>query len=38
MPGPTDIRPPFNQDTARAKVQAAEDAWNSRDPDRVALA
>jgi nuclear transport factor 2 (NTF2) superfamily protein len=38
MPGPTDIRPPFNEDTARAKVQAAEDAWNSRDPDRVALA
>ena len=25
-------------DTARAKVQAAQDAWNSRDPDRVALA
>ena len=32
------IRPPFTLDTARAKVQAAEDAWNSRDPDRVALA
>jgi nuclear transport factor 2 (NTF2) superfamily protein len=32
------IRPPFTFDTARAKVQAAEDAWNSRDPDRVALA
>jgi nuclear transport factor 2 (NTF2) superfamily protein len=38
MPGPTDIRPPFTEETARAKVQAAEDAWNSRDPDRVALA
>jgi nuclear transport factor 2 (NTF2) superfamily protein len=37
MPGPTDIRPPFTEETARAKVQAAEDAWNSRDPDRVAL-
>jgi nuclear transport factor 2 (NTF2) superfamily protein len=32
------IRPPFTLDTARAKVQAAQDAWNSRDPDRVALA
>ena len=32
------IRPPFTEETALAKVQAAEDAWNSRDPDRVALA
>ncbi|MFT7564771.1 MAG: nuclear transport factor 2 (NTF2) superfamily protein, partial [Bacteroidia bacterium] len=31
-------KPPFTQETARAKVQVAEDAWNSRDPDRVALA
>ncbi len=38
MPSPTDIRPPFTAETAAAKVQAAEDAWNSRDPDRVALA
>jgi hypothetical protein len=38
MPGPTDIRPPFTEQTARAKVQAAQDAWNSRDPERVALA
>jgi uncharacterized protein len=38
MPSPTDIRPPFTEDTARAKVKAAQDAWNSRDPDRVALA
>ncbi len=30
--------PPFTAETARAKVQAAEDAWNSRDPERVALA
>ncbi len=30
--------PPFTQESARAKVQAAEDAWNSRDPQRVALA
>src|SRR5215213_6911286 len=38
MPSPTDIRPPFTAETAAAKVQAAEDAWNTRDPDRVALA
>lgn len=38
MPSPTDIRPPFTAATARAKVQAAEDAWNSRDPERIALA
>jgi len=38
MPSPTDIRPPFDERSARAKVQAAEDAWNTRDPERVALA
>jgi nuclear transport factor 2 (NTF2) superfamily protein len=32
------IKPPFTQDSAKAKVQMAEDAWNSRDPERVALA
>jgi uncharacterized protein len=32
------MRPPFTLETARAKVQFAEDAWNSRDPERVALA
>ena len=37
MPSPTDIRPPFTEETARAKVKAAENAWNSRDPERVAL-
>jgi uncharacterized protein len=30
--------PPFSLETAIAKVQAAEDAWNTRNPDRVALA
>ena len=30
--------PPFTEETARQKVQAAEDAWNSRDPVRVSLA
>jgi nuclear transport factor 2 (NTF2) superfamily protein len=28
--------PPFDEHSARAKVQAAEDAWNTRDPLRVA--
>jgi hypothetical protein len=30
--------PPFTAETAAQKVQAAEDAWNSRDPQRVAAA
>ena len=30
--------PPFTEQTARQKVQAAEDAWNTRDPDKVAAA
>ena len=30
--------PPFTEETARLKVQAAEDAWNTRDPDKVAAA
>jgi nuclear transport factor 2 (NTF2) superfamily protein len=30
--------PPFTDETARAKVQSAEDARNTRDPERVALA
>jgi nuclear transport factor 2 (NTF2) superfamily protein len=33
-----DLKPPFTRETARAKVRAAQDAWNSRDPERVALA
>ena len=32
------IKPPFTEESARAKVQMAEDAWNTRDPERVALA
>ncbi len=35
---PSSLKPPFTEERARAKVQAAEDAWNSRDPERVALA
>jgi uncharacterized protein len=30
--------PPFTAETARQKVQAAEDAWNTRDPHRVSAA
>jgi nuclear transport factor 2 (NTF2) superfamily protein len=30
--------PPFTEETALKKIQAAEDAWNSRDPERVSLA
>jgi nuclear transport factor 2 (NTF2) superfamily protein len=35
---PAKIVPPFTAESAGAKVQAAEDAWNSRDPERVARA
>ncbi len=38
MTSPTDIKPPFTAETAKAKVKAAENAWNTRDPDRIALA
>src|SRR3954447_3619981 len=30
--------PPFTRETAEQKVQAAEDGWNTRDPERVAAA
>jgi uncharacterized protein len=30
--------PPFTLETAKIKIQAAEDAWNTRDPERVSLA
>ena len=32
------LLPPFKQDTAIAKTQVAEDAWNSKNPDKVVLA
>ena len=35
---PPIIVPPFDLDSARRKVKAAENAWNTRDPERVALA
>jgi hypothetical protein len=37
-PMASSIRPPFTLETATAKVKAAQDAWNTRDPERVALA
>ena len=30
--------PPFTMETAKQKIQMAEDAWNSRDPERVCMA
>ena len=30
------IKPPFSEETARAKVKAAQDAWNTKNPERVA--
>lgn len=30
--------PPFTEDTAKAKVRAAENAWNSKTPEKIALA
>ncbi len=38
MTTPTVIAPPFTLESATRKVQMAEDAWNSRDPERVSLA
>ena len=36
-----DVRPPlppFDEQTAKQKVKAAQDAWNARDPEKVSLA
>jgi nuclear transport factor 2 (NTF2) superfamily protein len=38
MSDPRPPLPPFSPETAIIKVRMAEDAWNSRDPDRVVLA
>jgi nuclear transport factor 2 (NTF2) superfamily protein len=38
MSEPRPPLPPFTLETAGRKARMAEDAWNSRDPDRVALA
>jgi nuclear transport factor 2 (NTF2) superfamily protein len=36
MPEDRPPYPPFTEETARQKVQSAEDAWNTRDPQKVA--
>jgi len=38
MSAPRPPLPPFTAETAIQKVQAAEDAWNTRDPEKVSLA
>ena len=35
---PSDILPPFDEEKAKVKVKAAENAWNTRDPELVAQA
>jgi uncharacterized protein len=35
---PAPIVPPFTRESAVAKVRLAEDAWNSRDPERISRA
>ncbi len=35
---PTDIKPPFDKETALLKVRMAENAWNTRNPEKVSLA
>lgn len=37
-PAPVKLAPPFTRETAILKVRGAENGWNSRDPQRVALA
>lgn len=31
-------KPPFDEESAKLKVRLAEDAWNTREPERVSLA
>lgn len=38
MKQPILLLPPFNLETALQKVQIAEDAWNTKDPEKVCLA
>ena len=35
---PTDIKPPFDEEKAKLKVKAAENAWNTCNPELVAQA
>ena len=34
----SNIQPPYNEETAKAKVKAAQDAWNTRNPELVSQA
>ena len=38
MSEPRPPLPPFTEETAKQKVQAAEDGWNNRNPEKVAMA
>ncbi len=38
MTEPRHPLPPFNLESAKKKVQAAEDAWNTKDPEKVSMA
>lgn len=38
VPKPSDLKPPFTRESAIAKVRAAENAWNTRDPEKVSMA
>ena len=38
MENPRPPLPPFTLETAKQKIQMAEDAWNSKEPERVCLA
>ena len=38
LPPPALLLPPFTLETAWQKARAAEDGWNTREPDRVAKA
>jgi hypothetical protein len=38
MTEPRHPLPPFNHESAKQKVQAAENAWNTKDPEKVSLA
>lgn len=35
QPVPAALVPPFTEETARAKVKAAENLWNTKDPEKV---
>ena len=34
---PTDIKPPFTEETAKSKIKSAQDAWNTCNPEIVVI-